>query len=233
MNSALYWAVCFGNTKPPQTYSEMHWVHTDACNRENVQTGTGVWQQRHTCPRYRSNKKSFPVFTFTFTQPVSTGESGSSHSWYSSNWMCDDSPVYLSPAEKKAECLFPIWNMKSLFLCKSVPDFPVTSRLPFCQCGCSQFLAVLWTLLLWLYLSLSHSHRGDNVLSSQSRQCQTLSLTHDFPYLWWKHWDPLFTQLLLWVFKFGCFFQCLSVSPALSSPLSSPLLSSPLLIGLL
>lgn len=43
-----------------------------------------------------------------------------SRSWYSSPWMKGwVSSVYLFPAEKKAGRLFPVWNMKSLFLWNS------------------------------------------------------------------------------------------------------------------
>lgn len=55
----------------------------------------------------REQERSSPFFPF-FTRWLSTGESGSSHSWYSSHWLkwWVSSPVYLSPAEKKAERLF-------------------------------------------------------------------------------------------------------------------------------
>lgn len=70
------------------------------------------------------------------------------------------SSVYSPPAEKKAH--FPVRSMKSPFLWKPVQDGPVASCLSFSQYGSSQFLTVLWTLPP----SVSHTGRGDNVLSS-------------------------------------------------------------------
>lgn len=116
-----------------------------------------VWNYWHIWSRYGSRKdllhflilrKNFPLKSFQSQLILLSVD----------EMMSLLASVYLFPAEKKkSERLFPVWNMKSLFLWKLVQDGPVASRSPFSQYGSSQFLTVPWTLLLCPCLSLSHS----------------------------------------------------------------------------
>ncbi len=144
MNSALYWTVCFRNTIPPTT--QKHTMKHTEC-RGRVQTGT-EYDSSDTChPDSGAERFGFHFYATTFHcrlwLPVTadTPLTGCVMSLHFS--------VYLNPAEKTAQCLFPVLNVKSLFLWKSVHDGPVTSHSSFSQYGSSQFLAVLWTLPLF------------------------------------------------------------------------------------
>lgn len=86
MNSALYWAVCFGNTNPTnrtQTYSENALT---VCIPVHNTRRMYKQEQEYECTDTFGADMAGKIL-LNLTQWVSTGEFGSSHSWYSSHCL--------------------------------------------------------------------------------------------------------------------------------------------------
>lgn len=124
-----------------QTYSEKHSAYPFII-QGGFTSENGPWVLNQTQEQERSSHFFL----------LSTEELGYKHSRHSS--LKHGSPW----AEKKAQCLFPVWNTKSLFLWSS-------SLLHHACLPASVDPFSFW-LCCELSSSASHTHRGDNVLSA-------------------------------------------------------------------
>lgn len=128
--------------------------------QEECTNRSRVWKYWHIWSRYGSRKDPFHFLILRNDFPLESLAPVTADTPLSMDDTMSLHCLLVSSREEKAERVFPVWNMKSLFLWKPVQDGPVASRLSFSQYGYSQFLTVQWTLLLCLCLSLSHSqHR--------------------------------------------------------------------------
>ena len=145
-------------TNRTQTYSETHCVHTHACIiQEECTNKNRVWKRWHFWSQiWKQERSSASLFS---CNDFSSGEFGSSHSWYSSHrmkwWV--SSPLFTClQQKKKAERLFPVWNTKSLFLWKPLRH----------TCLSASMDPHSFWLCCELSPSVSHTPSRDSVLSS-------------------------------------------------------------------